>query len=213
MVRVTTSGLPELNAKMDLKASEIAKFVSTVFAQASRAESDYLKTECMTGGTSPTQLGVRTGRLRASTGPLPVRQSGTILQTGIRFGTQYAATHIGKAGTVTTIKPIGHPFLAIPLPAARTAAGVARGMPEISWRGEHRSSPWGDTFIRRSQKGNLIIFGKKNDTRAGEWGRTRGKIIPLFVLKTEVKIPVRIPVEGIIDRLKEDVIPRLKEVL
>ena len=61
--------------------------------------------------------------------------------------------------------------LAIPLPAALTAAGVARGSP--------RSFP--DTFIQKSKAGNLLIFQKKGDG-----------IVPLFALKDRVTIPPRL---------------------
>ena len=40
---------------------------------------------------------------------------------------------------------------------------------------------WDRTFVRRSKKGNLIIF-----TRSGK------SLIPLYLLKKEVKIPPRL---------------------
>lgn len=207
MVHLSIKELPDFGPQY----REFTKQITSVFALASLMESSYLKTERLTGGTTSTQLHTRTGALRASVRPLSVNRSSTIIQAGISFGTQYASTHVGKRGTVTTIRPKGHPYLAIPLPAAKTRSGVAKGQPEVSWQGEERpNSPFGDTFIAKSKKGNLIIFGKSIQTKDVNWGRTKGKIVPLFVLKREVKIPVRIPIEGIQERLVDSIVERMK---
>lgn len=212
MVHLSIVKIPDTDAMR----KELVKELTTVFALASRIESSYLKTERLTGGTSPTKLGTRTGALRASVRPISVNRSSivnidNVIQSGVSFGTRYAKTHIGRRGTVTTIRPKGHPYLAIPLPAARTRAGVAKGQPEVSWQGEQRpNSPFGDTFIAKSKRGNLIIFGKTIQTKGVNWGRTKGKVIPLFVLKHEVKIPVRIPIEGIYERLEDTIKEKMK---
>ena len=69
-----------------------------------------------------------------------------------------------------TIRPKHSKYLAIPLDAALTAKGVARGRPR----------DFKDTFFAVSKKGNLIMFGK-----------SMGKVVPLFAMKKEVKIPKR----------------------
>ena len=71
-----------------------------------------------------------------------------------------------------TIRPKNAQWLAIPLDAAKTGAGVARGGPR----------DYQNTFFATSKKGNLILFQKD----AG------GGIIPLFVMKKEVTIPPRL---------------------
>lgn len=68
------------------------------------------------------------------------------------------------------IKPRKAKYLAIPLPAALTAAGVLKKRPR-----DYR-----DTFVRTSKSGNLIIFQKVG---------ARGKITALFVLKKSVTVP------------------------
>lgn len=70
------------------------------------------------------------------------------------------------------IRPRRRKFLTIPLPAAKTAAGVARG--------GARDFP--NTFVRRGPSGNLIIYQK----------RPKGPPEPLFLLKREVRIPPRL---------------------
>lgn len=73
-----------------------------------------------------------------------------------------------------TIRPKTKRFLAIPLPAALTPAGVER-------QDGPRSYP--EAFIIRSKLGNLII--------ARTTGRG-GSIEPLYALKSQVKIPPRL---------------------
>ena len=63
-------------------------------------------------------------------------------------------------------------FLTIPLPAALNSKGIPKKM---------SAREWDKTFIQTSKAGNLIIF------------RTQGRrIIPLYVLKSEVRIKPRL---------------------
>ncbi len=52
--------------------------------------------------------------------------------------------------------------------------------------------PFGNTFITRSKKGNLIIFGTQRITKGGRLGEFRGDVTPLFLLKKQVKIKARV---------------------
>jgi len=74
-------------------------------------------------------------------------------------------------GTVTPKGGRPNGKLAIPLPAAQTAAGVARGP----------ARSFSDTFIAKSKAGNLLIFQKRGDG-----------IVPLFALKDRVYVPPRL---------------------
>ena len=91
--------------------------------------------------------------------------------------------------------------LAIPLDAARTASGVARG-------GPRDTGVFGKTFIAISKAGNLIIFGKAVYKSGKRKGQAHGKIVPLFVLKKQVTVPVRVSTETLLDwvhtRIKKD---------
>ena len=139
---------------------------------------------------------------------------------GLNFGTSYAKVHVGKRGQITEIKAKGK-MLAIPLPHACDAHGVAKGSPRDE-------AIFGKTFIH-VVNGQAIIFGKLMQTKgenAGQVGRGKryfyGKIVPLFVLKNSVKVPTRITVEDmsafasprIIDGMKTipSVLPIMKDV-
>jgi len=129
----------------------------------------------LTGGTGVDRLARRTGSLARSTRALKARIQGTKVTGGIAFGTRYAKVHIGPSGTKFRITPKTRQFLAIPLRAAKTAAGVPRGRP--------LDPIWGPTFIAKG-----VIFGYSGGTKA-----TQGtKPIPLFVLKRSVLIPRRV---------------------
>lgn len=75
-----------------------------------------------------------------------------------------------------TIKATRSQYLTIPLPAALDGRGVPL---------KQRARDWDNTFVARSKKGNLLIFrrlGRKN-------------IVPLYLLRTEVRIPPRLKME------------------
>lgn len=86
----------------------------------------------------------------------------------------------------------GGPYLNIPLPANKTAAGVTRQTAKQVF------SSGG--FIRRSRLGNYLIFGKSS-----------GVTQPLFALKRSVRIPARlgmldtatVETKNLIDRLQK----------
>lgn len=74
------------------------------------------------------------------------------------------------------IRPKKKKFLTVPLPAALTPAGVLRG----------KATSFKNTFIDKTDDGDLIIFQNKNKGEGKE-----DEIIPLFVLKKKVEIPAR----------------------
>lgn len=129
----------------------------------------------MAGPTSSTSVSKRTGTLARGVSAEEPKSIGGVITGGIKIASKYARTHIGPKGSSVIIKPKTKQFLAIPLQAAKTAAGVARGGP--------RSGIFGPTFIAKG-----IIFGYSGGTKKS----TGGHIIPLFVLKKQVIIPRRI---------------------
>lgn len=76
-----------------------------------------------------------------------------------------------------TIRASGSGYLTIPLPAAMDA----RGVPLRS-----RARAWDFTFVKRSKKGNLIIFRRIPGAR---------ELTPLYILKTSVYIKPRLRME------------------
>lgn len=182
-----------------------------IFNAASVEMQRYLREERLTGGTSESKLAVRSGRLRGSVLVKPAKEEGESVKGGITIGTVYGRVHIGPKGQKTTIRPKGHPYLAIPLEAAKTAAGVARGAP--------RSGLWVDTFVLKSKKGNLIIMGRKYTVsrrgRTTGYGLRRtwriGDLEPLFLLRKEVTIPARVDPLDVIRHIAPKIMDRLRE--
>ena len=151
----------------------------------------------LTGGTTADRLGRRTGTMARSTRPIPVQMVGSKVTGGLSFGAEYAWTHIGPAGSQVTIRPKNKKFLAIPLAAAKTAAGVSRGGP--------LSGIWGPTFIAKG-----IIFGFSGGTKASKSGNP----IPLFVLKRSVVVRRRIfPKEHLLDWAKPKFMADLSQIV
>jgi len=170
-------------ARLLKEAKKILAVESTLLA--SRVKSRWL-----TGGTSDTALAVRTGNLRSQCRALRITESANSVEGGIGFGTSYAAAHIGPKGQVTTIRPMRGQWLTIPLDAAKTKAGVPRG--------SAKSGMWGETFFSRSEKGNLILFGRKVAQKGKHAGESRGKVLPLFRLVKQVKVKARVHPEAIL---------------
>jgi len=81
-------------------------------------------------------------------------------------------------------------MLAIPLPGAMDSSGTAKGSPRDA-------AIFGQTFLAKSRAGNLIIFGKLNYVRGKKAGQAKGDVVPLFVLKNSVDVPVTVTTESL----------------
>lgn len=120
-------------------------------------------------GTTPGSLSRRTGQLIASiqssirvTGDLSTEIEGRI------GGSSIAAVH--ERGAV--IRPRRAQFLTVPLPAALNPDGTPK---------KPSARDWEKTFVIESKKGNLLIVQRDGHN-----------LIPLYVLKKEVRIPPRL---------------------
>jgi hypothetical protein len=121
------------------------------------------------------RLRVRTGRLRNSIqGTLEVTDDGfeVVLAAGRTRSTQLRYAAIQELGG--TVRPKNGQMLAIPLPAAKTAAGVVRG--EFSRVGGLRSVP--GLFVITSRHGNKLLCRSV--------GKGKGaRLVPLFFLTSK----------------------------
>jgi len=89
-------------------------------------------TKRLTGKTGPGRVAVRSGRLRSSvTGR--VKDSGGVLTGHIGTPVKYAKVH--DSLTPTVIRPVNAKWLAIPVGAGKTKAGVARGRAGVIGKG------------------------------------------------------------------------------
>jgi hypothetical protein len=151
-----------------------------------------LQTQHLTGGTTDSALGKRSGTLSREIIPTPAQAEAaapTLITAAVHAGVKYAAVHFGPRGTAVTITPKNKQFLAIPTDFAKTPAGVAKGGP--------LDSIWGPTFINKGvifgyhggQKGTTE--GVRQRAAAGQTVK-KGEIIPLFILKKSVVVKRRI---------------------
>jgi phage gpG-like protein len=113
-------------------------------------------------------LHVRSGALKGSIATLPVKETKHQIVGGIVAGQKLKYAKAQEFGA--TIVPKKAQMLAIPLDAAKTAAGVARFAPR-----DAPAAGYTSTFIR-----NGVLFGKTGD-----------QVVPLFRLVHSVKIPAR----------------------
>lgn len=147
------------------------------------------------GATTDNSVSNRTKRLRQGVTPLGLEKTSSMVSSGIGFGTVYSKVHVGESGKITTLKskrPGG--YLKIPTKFMLTKAGVQRSNDFEK-----------NTFIRKTKKGNLIIFGQQSYIKGAKAGMAKGKIVPLYILKKQVKVKARIKT----NRISEYVKPKL----
>lgn len=182
-ISIEVKGLDRLLKKLGSAAPRVWSFVAKVYAGRLAEAVHYARQRYLAGGTSSDRLANRTGHLRAAFGMKLVGRGpdleghiGYMVAQPLSQGADaliYARIHEGWPDNraSTTIRPKRGKYLAIPLDAAKTPAGVAKGRP--------RDFP--DTFVRRSRPGSLIIFQMLGN-------RT---IQPLFLLESEIIVPAR----------------------
>lgn len=165
-----------------------------------------MRTEDLSGPTTKRSVSARSGKLRANLKAKRAHVVAGSIVAGVNAGTAYAGVHIGKRGRKTTIRPKNARYLTIPLEAAKTKAGVARG--------SARSGMFGDTFIMKSKSGNLLIMGKRRYQKGAKAGQTHGNLAPLFVLKKRVVVRARVDTTKRVKEVKRtvtrDIIQELK---
>jgi hypothetical protein len=128
-------------------------------------------------------LHTRTGALKRSLDHRVSGNSAADLKLRlVSAGPSYA--RIQESGGV--IRPVRAKFLAIPLEANKTAAGVARYPSPREFIAAHP----GETFFLRTQTGKLLIMWKSPTAAARKSGKAaKGEAVPLWLLVRQVDIP------------------------
>jgi len=128
------------------------------------------------GGTGASSLASRSGKaVQSIRDSVKVTQVGQEIQ-GIIGGVFYLKSH--EYGAV--IRARRSQYLTIPLPAALDSRGVPL---------KKSAREWADTFVIKSKNNNLLIVQK-----------TASGIVPLYVLKKEVRIPRRLGMKEELDK-------------
>jgi hypothetical protein len=151
---------------------------------------DLFQSYTMIGPKNKGVLNSRSGELKKSVQSVPAEVDGDDIKGKVAIGTVYARTHFGPAGQTTHVTAINVKMLAIPLLGAMDSHGSARGNPRDA-------AIFGQTFISKSKAGNLIIFGKLNYVKGAKAGQAKGDILPLFLLKESVDVPVTVTTESL----------------
>ncbi len=151
---------PESERKLKMMHKKMRPAIKAGMTRGMIETSKHIKSRKLSGQV----LEVRTGQLRR-TQYYKVKESGDKI-----IGIQGAKVPYGRAHELgAVIRPKTGQWLTIPLNAAKTASGVARGP----------ARSFSNTFFLK-KGGNLLLMQKKGD-----------QIVPLFVLKKEVRIPKR----------------------
>lgn len=122
--------------------------------------------------TGSNRLAERTGRLKDSVRVIQSNTSGTP-RSYVVIGSPYASVHFGIKGEETIIRPKSKKALTIPTEFAKDGRGATIGSAQ--------SGKFKNTFIIH---GNII------GQRPGD-----SRFLPLFTLKNQVRIPVRVDIQ------------------
>ena len=205
MIKGKIEGVEKLEGAVQKVSKRIFSEAKKILRTEAVLMAAHIKKDLMSG-PRPEKLGVRTEALRSSVKSIAVKESPGLIESGVGFGTQYARPHVGPKGQVTTIRAKKGKFLAIPMAAALTPSGVAKGAP--------RSGMWGQTFLFRLKDGSgrLMLFGKRIAQKGAKAGQTRGSIVPLFLLVKQVKIKSRVHPEEILAWEKPKMIAAFRNI-
>lgn len=159
----------KMGSKLEAFRQKVERMVVTTLRKAS-TEYQQQMIGRLSGPTGPDTLSRRTGQLARSVKGV-VESTGSTVKVTLSIGAQAPYAKIHETGG--TITPKRSRYLAIPLAAAKTAAGVTR-----------LASPRMDPTLRliRSKAGNLLLVRPKK----------RGGFTPMWVLKSSVTIPARL---------------------
>ena len=163
----------------------------------SRAMHRFVTIQYLRGGTTPNRLRMRSGNLIRTTIPMKTRIVGSMLEGGIQFGAEYAPVHVGTEGQITKISSKIGKMLAIPIGAMVNKSGVSRMV------GGSIRTQYPFLTLIKSKKGNLILADV----------RKKGKIIPYFVLKSQVAVKTRVFPKTIIQLFAPEVKRGFEEVI
>ncbi len=153
----------------------IDKQVARVLDVAAIRLSKRITSKFMGGSTTgQTRLRSRTGKLEKSVLVVKARNKAGGVTSSVRITSKYASVHFGRKGDVTIIRPKSKRALTIPTRFAQDGSGATLKSAEN---------------IKASRSGfikNGVIFGSLTSS---------GQPKPLFILKSQVKVPVRIDIQ------------------
>lgn len=202
--------LQNLYGKLAKLPGGVQRLLKQVIYQESLMEASFVRENYLTGGTTPNKLAVRSGLLRRSFKAAQATVQGDRVTGGIKGGTAYAWTHIGRKGSIVTIRPKTAKALAVPVGKAKTSAGVGKGGPRSGRFGPLQFIPASN--FRTKPKPNVvgILVGKTIAQKGKYAGQARGKAGALFVLLKEVKIKRRISSAAITRDLQDRITKHLQ---
>lgn len=203
----------EVNIKLEKLKKAALINLKKVIAADQHVFISYMRTTFLRGGTTATKLRRRSGHLARSLQAQPVETKGTGVEGRITVGTVYSRVHIGPKGQVTKIpKHSGGKWLTIPIPwspimrkdgtVKATAAELKTGAAGL---------PFTKTIVKKSKKGNLIIWGVQQTTKGSNIGKESGGLVPLFLLRKQVKVKSRVHPEIFLPWIEKRIVADLKK--
>jgi hypothetical protein len=219
-------GIEQVNRALNEVPARLIQRVARIIDRNSLVMLTNIRTEHLVGGTTDTRLRRRSGVLANSLRVVKAEIKGESIEGGVSIGTKYARPHFGPLGQITVIKG-KKGWLTIPIDKehggvldedyegafpSTTKTGVGRGSAMFG--------PWTNTFVKKSSRGNLIIWGQMKSYSKVKVGgvavkglvirKVSDKIVPLFLLRKQVKIPARVDPNQILNfiapKLKEDLV-------
>ena len=168
-----------LSRALDKAAPKVSKELKKSLQLVAKEMNKKHGTPWRAGGSPRSSLFKRSGSgLKGIRDSIRVRKSGGLDGIEGQIGARFPMSVHEKGATVRATRS---KFLTIPLPSALNSRGIPL---------RRSARDWDNTFVAESKRGNLLIFQRRGNG-----------IVPLYVLKREVKIPARLSLEK---TLRED---------
>lgn len=198
----------EIKIKFDKLKKAALINLKKVIASDQRVFVSYMRDRFLRGGTTETRLRRRSGHLARSLQAQPVEIKGTHVEGRVTIGTAYSRVHVGPKSQETTIRskrPGGYLTIPIKDSPIMTKAGVVKATAKELMSGA-AGLPFGRTFIYKG-----IIYGSQRITKGPKIGKYTKQLIPLFILKKQVKIPSRVHPEIFLPWIEKQIVNDLKK--
>lgn len=199
-------GIDGLREYLRRKGRSAGPVIKSALARTAVAYVTKLRDGRMSGPTSGSTLSSRSGALRRGIRFKGVTTEANGYVARVTSNKKYVVTHFGPKGSETVIRPKNAKALTIPLAAALTSAGVAKGTA--------RNGPWGKTVIiptKRQGNTTAIIYGVRQKQSGKKKGMGYGGLVPLFALVKSVRIPARIDPKDFLGFLTTEYLKNLSE--
>lgn len=182
---VTTIKGKDFRDRGERKGPHVMTIVEGIYRRILKEETAFIKSYYLDGGTTSTTIRSRSGRLKKNTNYYVTKtgSGGISGKIAVGEGVPYASLHVSGTKETKTITPMHGTHLAVPLPNALTAKG---------------------DLIAKFRGLKSLRDAKSLRRVGGVLAEVKGQsFTPYFALKRFVTVPTRVPLDVIMQDVKQ----------